>query len=271
MIARREEDCSLLDNAQNHGLCNIHICNGDGHPNCQCSDISYLLSAACDSCLRMPDIPSWENYSLPFRCPNSTAPTPFPSDLSSSAIPSWAIAMVSATPSPTTFNAQAATSLALFISSAGTFPTPNASSSTTDPTSSSSSSSSSSSPPTSTLSSSSPAETSSPSVSPLRGVSEKSHSNAGAIAGGLIGALVFLGLVVTGLLYLRRRRRQSHIAPSAAYMAALRAGEQPYHPVHLRDSMDEMRSVERPPERHGSPLPSSSDSLRNESRFLEHT
>ncbi|KAJ3815776.1 hypothetical protein EV368DRAFT_84080 [Lentinula lateritia] len=46
----------------------------------------------------------------------------------------------------------------------------------------------------------------------------QSKVNAGAIAGGVIGGLVFIALVILGVIYVRRRRRL-HTAPSAEFMS----------------------------------------------------
>lgn len=56
---------------------------------------------------------------------------------------------------------------------------------------------------------------------PIDSVSGSKKGNAGAIAGGVIGGLLFFA-IMCGLAYwlIMRRRRRSHMAPSAAYMAA---------------------------------------------------
>ncbi|KAF9053190.1 hypothetical protein BJ165DRAFT_1400518 [Panaeolus papilionaceus] len=68
----------------------------------------------------------------------------------------------------------------------------------------------------------------SPSISPLDGSSnsgngalaERKGNNAGAIVGGVIGAIAFLILLGGAIYWFRTRRRRGSLAPSAAYMAA---------------------------------------------------
>ncbi|KAF8212037.1 hypothetical protein K438DRAFT_1805841 [Mycena galopus ATCC 62051] len=125
-----------------------------------------------------------------------------------------------------------------------------------------------------------------PPLKPL-GSSEQSSVQVGPIAGGIIAALVLLGLIGVGIWwYLRRRRRRHHMAPSAAYRAALRAGNvspQSYQPVHndsdaLENSTDAFdtqipfpQTEDSPVDRHSSWLQSRPISIHSESRFREHT
>ncbi|KAJ7613182.1 hypothetical protein FB45DRAFT_1009155 [Roridomyces roridus] len=117
------QDCSIFDNSFNQGPCDIDICIDSLTESCLCSSASYFLSAACSSCLGMATL-SWTDFANQTHCGvNATPanPSPYPNE---DFLPSWVISMASATPSPTTFDAQAASSLGSSISAAGPFPTP---------------------------------------------------------------------------------------------------------------------------------------------------
>ncbi|KAJ7709717.1 hypothetical protein B0H17DRAFT_234435 [Mycena rosella] len=256
------------------GPCALDICP---HSHCACTGLSYLLAAACNSCINEPQI-SWTDYSNQnpkIKCdalPHSFT-DPLPSG--TAAIPIWASVMISETPTPTTFDLEKAKSIATVISAnSGVFPssstspsssesTPSLTATINPPAASPSNQSGSDANPSPTLTPSSPG-------APITAAS-KSTSHAGPIAGGIIGGALFLALVALGIRYSAVRRRRKHIAPSAAYKAAVRAGNtsptMPYHPVHHespRNSTDELR-----PEHPGSWLPSAPASIRSESRFHE--
>lgn len=66
----------------------------------------------------------------------------------------------------------------------------------------------------------------------------------GAVVGGAVGGVVLLLLVGLLVSLFIMRRRRSHTAPSAAYIAAFRRGETPtlLHPeLHPRDSISPFR------------------------------
>ncbi|KAJ7510057.1 hypothetical protein B0H11DRAFT_1174042 [Mycena galericulata] len=164
---------------------------------------------------------------------------------------------------PTTFNLAAATSLANYISVSSAFPT--SSSSTSSPTSTATTTSSQ--PGTSTAASATQPSSASTAV-PITAASSKSRSQVGPIVGGIIGGVLLLALVGVAIWFMKVRRRRRHIAPSAAYLAALRAGSpMPYQAVHHespKNSTEELRSDR--PESPWVPV-----SIQSNSRFLEHT
>ncbi|KAJ7724445.1 hypothetical protein DFH07DRAFT_263526 [Mycena maculata] len=270
MIPR--DACSWADNSAFLGPCNLNssaIC--DGSKDCICSTVSYLLAAACDACVDPPSTLKYGGqgqYAADNQCPFAPPSTVIPSPMGNLTLPSWVVAMASATPTAMTFDLAAATSIAAFISASSTFP-PLPSSSGSSPTASQTGTVSS----TSTLSgynsatsSAGPASTPSPLTNPV-GASSKTNSHVGAIVGGIVGAVLILALVSAGVWYTRRRRRRSHIAPSAAYKAALRAGSpmptyQPVHHESPKNSTDELRTDRVP-----SPWPAVS--IQSESRFHE--
>ncbi|KAJ7444919.1 hypothetical protein FB451DRAFT_1293863 [Mycena latifolia] len=281
LLKSRQDQCQWADNLQPPhflGPCQLTpelICPGD---QCACSSISYLLAAACDACLPRPSNLSWDDYSEKENCNGSfqSFPGPLPTT-GQHAIPPWASVLDAQNPEPTAFDLAAASSTASLISAnSGVFPTSSsrshASSASETPTNSATSSSNQPGPslPVNPSTTSTPA----PSAAPLTAAS-KSSSHAGPIAGGIIGGALFLALVGVAIWYTVVRRRRNHIAPSAAYKAAVRAGTpMPYQPVHHDESpknsafkqTDDLR-----PERSGSWLPSAAVSIRSESRFLEHT
>ncbi|KAJ7433304.1 hypothetical protein B0H11DRAFT_765041 [Mycena galericulata] len=94
------------------GLDSVDICHGSLQ--CACSDVTHFLATACAACITESN-PSWDEYAQALNCGNPKEfPTPLPTGIH--AIPSWALAMTSETPSPTVSNFAAATSLASFIS-----------------------------------------------------------------------------------------------------------------------------------------------------------
>ncbi|KAJ7685367.1 hypothetical protein DFH06DRAFT_40522 [Mycena polygramma] len=221
-------------------------CHLTDNPPCSCCNLAYILQAACDYCdgEKFP-VTNWGNYSDDHGCS-----TMLNSTHSSTPVPSWATVMASETPTPT-----------------GTFDPQDSGSSPTSATLISISATSPSTPP----STGGPSSTSPPTR--VSG-SSRGKSQAGPIAGGIIGAIVVVAFIGAGLWY--RARRRKRLAPSAAYRAALRSGAppMPYQPVDrgspkssMPPQIDEL-SIDRPP----SPwLPSRPVSIRSESRFREHT
>ncbi|KAJ6505805.1 hypothetical protein C8R47DRAFT_1243723 [Mycena vitilis] len=110
----RDVDCSLLNNEQGFGPCTWDpdsACHDQGSAQCICSGVSYLVSAACKACLSPPNNMSWDDYNTEKGC--GTLPQQFPSQsdpppTESNVVPSWALAMISATPTPTIFDLAAA-------------------------------------------------------------------------------------------------------------------------------------------------------------------
>ncbi|KAF7304959.1 hypothetical protein MKEN_01210500 [Mycena kentingensis (nom. inval.)] len=236
-----------------------------------CSNLGYILHAACAYCDGEDEDMRWDEYASSQSCSSvSPDPTTLPSSTATNAVPAWAILMAAASPTPAAFDPQAVQSI---------LADPNATLSAASATSSASSVSGSNS-ATSTVSPTdvtpdSPSSTT-PESSPLQGASQGSSPSPGAVAGIVIGVLILLGLIgVAVWLFLRRRRR--HMAPSAAYKAALRSGAaSPYQPVPRdSDSHSPKRSdyLDLPAERSGSPAWMSSRpvSRQSDSRFLEHT
>ncbi|KAJ7613189.1 hypothetical protein FB45DRAFT_1009158 [Roridomyces roridus] len=85
---------------------------------CTCSLAAYFIASACLSTCEDDEIPSWANYSNNLCTGNGITvipnlPTPLPSGIA--VLPSWVLVMVSETPTPTTFDARAASSIALSI------------------------------------------------------------------------------------------------------------------------------------------------------------
>ncbi|KAJ7172293.1 hypothetical protein C8R46DRAFT_143203 [Mycena filopes] len=267
------------------GPCIVKLCDNDNNTECVCSNVAYILQAACVACSsnhgEPVEILSWSQYADPSfnRGCNGTTPSPLPTSLSDpTKIAPWVDLMISATPSPTTFVLDDAYQFAAEAKSGSTTPSPSQTSSRSVSTSSVTPT-----PTTGTASSGdTPASPSAPPAPPPNGPplsgSSKHSSSAGAIAGGVIGALIVLALVGAGI-WLMRRRRHAHTAPSAAYKAAVRAGNSspmPYRPVrhedspkssseHLRLHSDDSIKLERPSS------PWRPVSIRSESRFHEHT
>ncbi|KAJ7940444.1 hypothetical protein B0H13DRAFT_1938134 [Mycena leptocephala] len=268
-----------------NGVCNVvpSLCPSSDVQVCGCSSLAFVLTGACRACtpgdgnhnLRPPQLGKYSSdNNFGVTCA-AAAPSqsPAPTKQVVADIPSWAIAMISATPSPTAFNFDDAIDLA------ATLPVvwhpkvhvdykPKYTSSTIQ-NASSSALSSTSLQPSQYLVVIPPHNATVTTVSPVSG-SSKNSSQAGAIAGGIIGAIVLLLLIGLGIWY-RIRRRRNHIAPSAAYKAAVRAGNpspMPYQPVRghsPKNSTDDLtadRSLW---------VPSRPVSIRSESRFREHT
>ncbi|KAJ7905705.1 hypothetical protein B0H14DRAFT_3420867 [Mycena olivaceomarginata] len=172
--------------------------------------------------------------------------------------------MASRTPTPVSFDFQAVLDIITSTDASSSAP------------STASTTSISGSPPAPSSSTSQPIDT--PPSTPLPvSLASTTSTPVGAIAGGIIGALVFIALVGVGIWYMVRRRRANHMAPSAAYKAAVRAGHQspmPYQPVY-HDSP--RHSSEDLPETHDGgaypflQTPSRPVSIHSESRFREHT
>ncbi|KAJ7475502.1 hypothetical protein B0H11DRAFT_2032444 [Mycena galericulata] len=113
-----------LDNDVGVYPCNVNPCihfSNSTQVQCYCSGISYLLFAACNACFGHDE--TWEAYAVTdlktVVCtgPPQQFPSPLPSG--TNAIPSWALAMVTATPTLTNFDLGAASALALSINSTG--------------------------------------------------------------------------------------------------------------------------------------------------------
>ncbi|KAJ7469984.1 hypothetical protein B0H11DRAFT_1387994 [Mycena galericulata] len=151
-LESRQDQCTWAFNADSIGPCSLDpntICQGSLETAlaCACSSVSYYLAAACDICNISATL-SWDDYALPFNCGTNglihiddlgsrprhrvSPETQFgllsfiisPPSAGEHAIPSWALAMGTETPSPTTFDLAAATSLASFISINSAFPSP---------------------------------------------------------------------------------------------------------------------------------------------------
>ncbi|CAK5264924.1 unnamed protein product [Mycena citricolor] len=225
------DNCGWAANSDSNEPCAVKFCGLDH--SYACSNLVFFLRDACDYCMNPESPPlTWQEYALEYHCDPST-PSPIRTDLPSASqsnvVPSWALAMAAATPFPTTFNIQAAQNLASFcIPTSGTLPSAPGMSSTSSLASSASS--------TFSAMSSTEASSSPTNLTPHKGASVPSGINAGAIAGGVIGAMLFV--LVTGVVFwvVYRRRKRSRMAPSAVYKAALRAGTPNYH--HVMTSAD---------------------------------
>ncbi|KAJ6597074.1 hypothetical protein DFH09DRAFT_1133545 [Mycena vulgaris] len=284
---------------------------------CTCSDISYILFAACQACTVSPSITSWDDYArLPSRnctglpqqfvyllCCDSELtfyglgfPAPYPPVSKQGpyytpflmcfrlggplAVPRWALVLNDQDPLCTTFDIAVASSIVLHSVTSLPVSTSSVSVSATQTstTAQASTSATTSVAASGTSDNPTPSATSGSTPSPLTPLTaaSKATSQVGPIAGGIIGGAIFLALVGIGIWYFAVRRRRNHIAPSAAYKAAVRAGSttpMPYQPVHhdspqssISYQTDDLRT-----ERAGSWLPSAPASIRSESRFLEHT
>ncbi|KAJ7120494.1 hypothetical protein C8R43DRAFT_1034878 [Mycena crocata] len=235
LFLRETLDCTWAE-----GPCNLNhnvLCTDENtNQHCTCSAISYFLAAACEVCTTNSTL-SWEEYRQSDNCPPDS-PEKFPLPLPT-VLPQWAVKMALATPTPTTFDI----TVASFIAVNSALPSSTSSSTAT------ASSTSGSDPTQITSNEASPTSTSSSAASPLTAAA-KGSSQVGPIAGGIIGGLIFLALVGTGIWYVMRRRRRNHIAPSAAYKAALRSGTPmpPYQPVHHESPKNSVRCPHsRPP------------------------
>ncbi|KAJ4487766.1 hypothetical protein J3R30DRAFT_845604 [Lentinula aciculospora] len=137
---------------------------------CQCSSVMYILLSACGACQGGSFI-TWSAYEQ--NCTRVYVPT-FPANIpSDTKVPRWAYQNVTAEDN---FNPTEAQAVGDAPESTGTVP------------------------PTGTTSVSTPSTT--PTVS-----SQGKKTNAGAIAGGVVGGAIVVLLAVLALLYLRRRRR----------------------------------------------------------------
>ncbi|KAJ7273312.1 hypothetical protein C8J57DRAFT_1317512 [Mycena rebaudengoi] len=238
---------------------------------CICSTTSYLLGAACDYCTHPePDhkIISWEKYRNEGN--NSCDQIPFPPLPPNRTLPSWVQLYEAQVPSPTTFNQSLAQSLAEHPpSSTSSSSSRETSTTSTSPTSESTTVETGPPPP--------PGITPTSSSSPLTNSGAvRATSNVGPIAGGIIGGVIFLALAGLLIWYTTVRRRRHHIAPSAAYKAAVRAGTpMPYQAVRHDSPKNSMsyQTDDLTSDRAASPwVPS--DTVKSEkhpSRFLEHT
>ncbi|KAJ7660194.1 hypothetical protein DFH06DRAFT_1193967 [Mycena polygramma] len=115
----RDDHCSLFDNDEGFGPCDWDpddVCRGSTREQCVCSGVSYLVWAACDACTPPPLNTSWDDYSHTedFRCTGLPQQFPLPFPTGTDAFPSWALAMVIATPTPTIFDLDAASSFVEF-------------------------------------------------------------------------------------------------------------------------------------------------------------
>ncbi|KAF7294755.1 hypothetical protein MIND_01012900 [Mycena indigotica] len=263
-------NCDILDNSAFEGPCVVgsHLCSGPSlsFDSCNCSNLAFVLNSACDACIETDSDPSWMKYAQVKKCQAIPDPNPPLPTHSAFVVPPWAISMAAATPTPSSFSLQDAVNLANSnFSIAAASPSSESSNPSVPPTPQAS--------PSSSVGDTSPSASS---LEPLRGASQ-TKSNAGTIAGVVIGVIIALALIVVGVWLVLRRRRQRHMAPSAVYRAALRSGmSSPYQPVPLRAHEDSPQHspFELPPDRADSPAwmaTSQPASLRSQSRFLEHT
>ncbi|KAJ7219464.1 hypothetical protein GGX14DRAFT_436277 [Mycena pura] len=267
----RRQTCPWSENSSHNGPCVVieSLCNGE--QSCTCSNLVFILNGACDYCDGDDSALSWEHYSQSSNC---TSPSPVPKNLpdptASNAVPAWALALAAATPTPSVFRIQDALSLANNDDTASFTRSAAASSSSSSITSSSSSvptqSDSSTSAATSTMPA--PSSSSSPTPTPASG-SSTLKTKAGLIVGGIIGGALLVALVCIAYIMRRRRQTRNHVAPSAAYKAAIHNGSAfpiSYQPVRQNVS----HSTEDP--KHASESwPSRPTSMQSQSRFIEHT
>ncbi|KAJ6456257.1 hypothetical protein C8R47DRAFT_1155055 [Mycena vitilis] len=146
----RDDSCSLFGNDEGFGPCDWDpdsACRGSTREQCICSGVSYLVWAACDACDSPPLDTSWDDYSHTddFDCTGLPQQFPRPFPTGSDAVPSWALAMASATPTPTIFDLDAASS---FVESPNPIPS---STTVTEQTSTTSTTALTTSPPTSQI------------------------------------------------------------------------------------------------------------------------
>ncbi|KAJ7087854.1 hypothetical protein C8R44DRAFT_819980 [Mycena epipterygia] len=263
------EPCVVIGQSQNPPLCHQDL-------SCICTNLMFILTGACDACDLSDSSLRWQNYTQTNKC-DPTPSNPPPYLLQNTAIPSWVFTMASATPA-VRMHCNYMFSMPLNETQPDAFNFEDAENLWNNNVTSSSSSSSTSATPTNSVStqltSASPSATSTPMPpAPITAVS-KTPSKAGPIAGGIIGAAIFLALVGIGIWYTVIRRRRNHIAPSAAYKAAVRAGDtspMPYQPVRHEDSPKNSTDDLRADWPRSSWLPSAAVSIKSESRFLEHT
>ncbi|KZP19548.1 hypothetical protein FIBSPDRAFT_1045510 [Athelia psychrophila] len=155
---------------------------------CECSTVTYSLWQACGMC-QNGTYDAWSDYKTNCTAAGvaislSTFPKPIPEN---TAFPAWAYLNVT-----NDFNiaaAQAATA------SPESMPIPTSTS-------------------TSLISSTS---TNSPSTTSNPSLTTRQSSNTGPIAGGVIGGLAFVAALAGLVVYLLRRRKRSHTAPSDIY------------------------------------------------------
>lgn len=146
---------------------------------CQCSTVTYSLMSACGLCQKR-EAESWSAWS--YNC-TSIYPDEFTENIpANTAVPAWAYLDVRTLDQVNLTAAQADSNAP---ESTGTAK------------------------PTGSL-------TNTPSSAPSSSASSHS-SNTGAIAGGVVGGVVGLGLIAGAILIFVIRRRQSHMAPSAAF------------------------------------------------------
>ncbi|KAJ6462501.1 hypothetical protein C8R45DRAFT_940753 [Mycena sanguinolenta] len=130
--ARRATTCPLMVNNAGLDLCahNWYLCS-DTKEDCSCTGLTYLLAAACQTCantnIRWASIPHLLRYTNRIKVGNNTPEILIAlvfRNTGTNAIPSWAVAMISATPTrgptsllntlqPTTFDLAAASGFLL--------------------------------------------------------------------------------------------------------------------------------------------------------------
>ncbi|KAJ7622360.1 hypothetical protein FB45DRAFT_1061888 [Roridomyces roridus] len=193
IVSEVPENCAPLNNPSGNGPCTLlSFCGFD--KSCICTAVEYFLSTACATCNDL--LPTrWSNYSTLEGCgvaPLSILPSPLPQG--NLTLPSWAIAMASATPSPVTLDFQAAVTLARTTTATGS-----AASSSLSPGSTGSS--------TISLGSTVSLRPSSSQIS-VDGAHKQAIST-GAMAGIAVGAIgIFSAAIVLFLLFRYRRRRR---------------------------------------------------------------
>ncbi|KAF9475868.1 hypothetical protein BDN70DRAFT_923727 [Pholiota conissans] len=151
---------------------------------CLCSSVTYFMVSACGGC-QSRNFQNWTTWSA--NCIGTTVTT-FPEKVPSTIdVPEWAFLNVTLTGD--TLDPVAAQNALKGISPPTLTPA-----STTTPA---------------TAFSDAPSSTS-PAVTTTQS-SEKSHSNAGAIAGGVVGGLVLLAVIVIAVLWLYMRKRRNSV------------------------------------------------------------
>jgi len=172
---------SLTANAT--GSDTAHYSTGPNPTACQCTTVMYDLLSACAAC-QVQSVSTWVNYNT--LCSSVGTDGNFPAGIpNGTAVPEWAFQKV-------------VTSNNFNVSQAQLDAASN--------------------PPDVTASSSSSSTTSSTGASSTSNAAPSHHTNVGAIAGGVVGGVLGLGLIIAAVLFFlnKRKRTSRRAAPTLA-------------------------------------------------------